>query len=638
MRTAANIESLLPELEHCIADDLEDQDLDFKQWDTQSRDKAVRTVVQMAVCMANGGGGTVVFGVADRSQGRESAILGVPPEIDINLLKKAVYDQTDPKITPVFEELAVPEGTGRLLLMQIYPGMPPYTDSAGRGTIRVGKDCQPLTGTLRRKIGVETGETDYTGEAVSPVDNQLLSATALESLRNQARKERAPDDLLRLSDVDLLSTLGLVKQGKLTRAAILLAGTEAAIREHLPGHNWTFLQMTSDTDYGIREDRVSALPLSIQRIEELLVPFNPITTYKQGMFHYEYRTWPEIAVREALMNAFCHVDLRIAGPVMVKLYSNRLEISNNGGFIAGITPNNILHHQPAARNPLLVEALEDRKLSVGAPYFDRIALPLGVMLVALMGVGPALPWGEMDPRRALHRFAGPVVGGIVAALVVALAGFTGPQTLLALFVCGFALVANLGEYITPVQARMRVREESLPTAARKAFVAGRRRFGGHVAHLGIIVLVFALALSKGYRSDYNLTLRAGQPVEVGQYELTFTGEFQESDDHRRTEGANILVRSGERELGTYTPVMNFYRSQPMQPHPHPAVRSSPAEDLYLSLGQIAPDKSWASVRVSMVPAVWWLWMCLPVFMLSSLLILWPGKTRKTAAELMAEAA
>ena len=108
--------------------------------------------------MANGGGGTVVFGVADRIQGRDRAILGVPPEIDSNLLKKAVYDQTDPKITPVFEELAVPEGTGRLLLMQIYPGMPPYTDTAGRGTIRISKDCVPLTGTLRRKIGVETAK------------------------------------------------------------------------------------------------------------------------------------------------------------------------------------------------------------------------------------------------------------------------------------------------------------------------------------------------------------------------------------------------------------------------------------------------------------------------------------------------
>src|SRR5699024_11864363 len=72
-----------------------------------------------AVCMANGSGGTVVFGVADRVKGRANAIIGVPPEIDPNILKKAVYDQTDPKIIPLFEELRVPEGTGRLLIMQI---------------------------------------------------------------------------------------------------------------------------------------------------------------------------------------------------------------------------------------------------------------------------------------------------------------------------------------------------------------------------------------------------------------------------------------------------------------------------------------------------------------------------------------
>ncbi len=386
MRTAANIETLLAELDHCVADDLEDQDLDFKQWEPKSRDDAVKTVVQMAVCMANGGGGTVIFGVADRVRGRDHAILGVPPEIDSNLLKKAVYDQTDPKITPVFEELAVPEGTGRLLLMQIYPGIPPYTDTAGRGTIRISKDCVPLTGTLRRKIGVETGETDYTAEPVAKVDAALLSATAVETLRNQARKERAPDDLLRLSDAELLATLGLIRHGKLTRAAILLAGTEAAIREYLSGHNWTFLQMISDTDYGVREDCISALPLSVQRIEELLVPFNPITTYKQGMFHYEYRTWPEIVVREALMNAFCHADLRIAGPVMVKLFLNRLEFSNNGGFIAGITSDNILHHHPAARNPLLVEALTRLRL------VNRSNLGINRMFSALLIEGKDPPY------------------------------------------------------------------------------------------------------------------------------------------------------------------------------------------------------------------------------------------------------
>jgi len=342
-------------------------------------------VVQMAVCMANGGGGTVVLGVADREVGRAQAILGVPPEIDVNRLRKAVYDQTDPKITPAFEELRVLEGTGRLLVMQVYPGMPPHTDTAGRGTIRIGKDCQPLTGTLRRRLAVETGETDFSAELVGAADPGRLSHVALEALRHMAKAERAPEDLLRLGDLEMLSALGVVKGARFTRAALLLAGNEEALRERLHGHNWTFLQMTSDTAYRIREDRVSAIPVSVQRLEELLVPFNPITTLEQGLFHFEYRTWPDVAVREALMNAFCHADFRIAGPIMVKLYPDRLEISNNGGFIGGITAENILHHQPAARNPLLVDALTRLRL------VNRSNLGVGRMFSALLMEGKEPP-------------------------------------------------------------------------------------------------------------------------------------------------------------------------------------------------------------------------------------------------------
>lgn len=362
MRTAKDIIELLPELEHGIADDLEDQDLDFKQWDGHSRDKAVRTVVQMAVCMANGGGGTVVFGVADKVIGRTAAILGVSLEVDINRLKKAVYDQTDPKIMPVFEELRVPEGSGRLLVMQIHPGLPPYTDTSGKGTIRIGKDCQPLTGTLRRKIAVETGETDFTAETVSLPLEGMLSPTAMEKLRAMAAEQDAPEDLLALSNHQLLQALGVLPSGKVSKAAILLGGNENAIRQSIPGHHRIFLRMASDTHYDIREDCVAAIPLSVDRFEDMLLPFNPISTVEHGLYHFEYRTYPQIAFREAVMNAFCHADYRIAGPVLVKLFHDSLVISNNGGFIAGITPDNILHHQPAARNPMLVEALTRLRL------------------------------------------------------------------------------------------------------------------------------------------------------------------------------------------------------------------------------------------------------------------------------------
>ncbi len=399
MRELGEIRSLLDELESRPADALEAQDLDFKEWNTRSMQDAVAQVVEMAVCMANGGGGTVVFGVNDTAVGRSNAVLGVPPEIDINRLKKAVYDSTDPKLTPVFQELPVPEGTGRLIVMQIYPGLPPYTDTQGRGKIRIGTDCQPLTGTLRRRVMVETGETDLTATLVSGGPESLISAAAMERLREAARRENAPDDLLRRPDRELLATLGLIRDGRLLRAGVLLTGKENAIREHFPAYVWTQLRMVSDTHYSDRADGYDALPIALERILDRIMADNPITTVSQGLFHFEIRTYPEIALREALLNAFVHADYRIHGPILVKQFRDRLEISNPGGLPGGITPDNILRHEPVPRNPALVDALTRLRL------VNRSNLGVRRMYQALLieGKEPPVILDEGEAVRVIFR-------------------------------------------------------------------------------------------------------------------------------------------------------------------------------------------------------------------------------------------
>jgi len=362
MRSAAEISRLLNELDTTIADMLEDQDLDFKEWDTKSLSKAVRMVVEMAICMANGGGGTVVFGVSDKIQSRARAILGVPPEVDQNILMRQVYDSTDPKITPVFEDLQVPEGTGRILIMQINRGLPPYTDTSGMGKIRIGTDCKPLTGTLRRKIAVETGESDYTSERIPGAIESHISSAAMEAIRNAAEKEQAPADLLALRDLDLLKTLGLIKNNQLTRAGLLLVGKETSIKEYFPHYHWIHLRMIDDTQYSDRMDGSQALLIALNRIIDRIMADNPLTTVANGMFHFEYRRYPEIVLREVLMNALCHADFQINSPILIKQFPDHLEIANPGGFIGGITPQNILHHVPVARNPLLVDTLTKLRL------------------------------------------------------------------------------------------------------------------------------------------------------------------------------------------------------------------------------------------------------------------------------------
>ena len=385
MRTLDEILELLPRLDEGVADQLEDQDLDFKEWVTRSMDDSVRLVVEMAVCMANGGGGTVVIGIKDQIVGRSAAIIGVPPEVDVNRLKRAVYDRTDPKITPVFEELSVPEGSGRLLVMQIHPGMPPYTDTSGMGKVRIGKDCQPLTGSLRRRLMVETGETDATSATVPGDWRTHASPMALERLRATAAVEKAPRELLSLSDEEFLLNIGCLTRDNLTRAGLLLCGKPESIRSIFPGFVWTYLRMQSDTFYADRRDGQESLPLALYHFEERIALDNPIRTLEVGMIHAEVRAYPQIALREALLNALCHADFRLPGPILVKQFPDRLEISNPGSFIGGISPANILHHPPVPRNPALVDALARLRL------VNRSNLGIGRMFESLLVEGKEPP-------------------------------------------------------------------------------------------------------------------------------------------------------------------------------------------------------------------------------------------------------
>ena len=362
MPTTIEIAALLDELDHHVADDLEGQRLDFKEWIARSRDDSVRMAIEMTICMANGGGGTIVLGVRDRVTGRADAIRGVPADVDVARLQRSIYDRTDPKLTVQIEELAVPEGTGRLLLIQVYPGMPPYTDTAGGGKVRVGKDCMPLTGTMRQQLMAATGATDLTAEVVPGAIEALVSAAAMERLREIAAQERAPSDLLDLGDLDLLAALGVLDDGRLTRAGLLLAGRTQRLATLLPNYGWTHLRMRTDTDYADRADGCEALPAALWRITERVMADNPIHTIRQGMFDFEYRTYPEVALREALMNALCHSDYRIPSPVLIRQSPDRLEISNPGAFIGGVSPSNILHHAPVSRNLRLVNALQALRL------------------------------------------------------------------------------------------------------------------------------------------------------------------------------------------------------------------------------------------------------------------------------------
>ncbi len=290
--------------------------------------------------------------------------------------------------------------------------------------------------------------------------------------------------------------------------------------------------------------------------------------------------------------------------------------------------------------PLITEAIDENwRVSVGEPYFDQLTLPLGVLLVFLMGVGPSLPWGR---AKTSARLVLPLVGGFVFAAVFAVLGFTKPGTILALLVCGFALVANIREYVEPVLTRMRAKGENPATAAVTVFSRAHRRFGGHIAHLGVVMAVVAIALSKGYKTQKDFVFKPGEPVAFQGYDVTYAGAKTIEEPHRDSLIASFTVQRDGADLVTATPRMNTYiwaikdrngqvverRPRMREPIGTPYVHSTLTGDLYFSLMQVQPDGSWATARLMVMPAVPWLWVATGIIAFGSIICVIPPRRRR----------
>lgn len=374
------IAALLPLLDEQYADDLEDETLDFKECADEIRLKEFAR--EMAICFGNARGGTIVFGVKDRVKGQSKAIVGIDYAPDLGAIQTYLYDSIDPKLPIEFEWL--PVGPFRLLLMHVFSTRPPYTTSSGRGWIRIGKDCKPLVGSLLAQLREGVGLADRTSDPI-PLSDPLnaLSPEAISILRREMAIISVPGDLLKYSDREFCTKLGIIRDNHLTLGGLLVAGREETLAECAPRHEWKYSRMQSDTDYeSAPATGQECIIVALDKIMLLLGQQNPITTVASGLYHAEFPQYPTIALREALLNAFAHRDYTIPGMVFIRHWRDRIEINSPGGFVGSVTPQNILHHAPVTRNRYLVETiLQATRLvnrnNLGVPRMFRALLREG---------------------------------------------------------------------------------------------------------------------------------------------------------------------------------------------------------------------------------------------------------------------
>ncbi len=387
MRSKEEIRALLQRLDGEAADDLEDVDLEFKPWESD-RKNLHRLLRETVVCLANARGGTIVLGVRDRARSRQEALQGVG-RYEIAGFKRAIYDGTDPHILVEVEELQEPEGM--LLLIHVPRGMPPHTTSDGVAKIRVGKECKPLTGRTFANLLASGGQLDPTAEYLPGVSETDLDPREIAELRAIIRQQAQHAELARMGDRPLLEALGLVSDQDITMAGLLLLGRTEILSRLVPQHEVTFLRFRKATRYDQRRDLKGPLLAVLRELEQLVSVNNRIRTVPEegfGQLEFPDLSW-EVA-REAVLNAVTHRDYFQRQGVTVALYQDRLEITSPGGFIGGITPDNILRHPPAHRNELLARSLH----SVG--LVNRVGLGVDRIYEELLRLGKDVPRYSAD--------------------------------------------------------------------------------------------------------------------------------------------------------------------------------------------------------------------------------------------------
>ena len=259
--------------------------------------------------------------------------------------------------------------------------------------------------------------------------------------------------------------------------------------------------------------------------------------------------------------------------------------------------------------PLVVEAARGVQMSVGRPYFDRMAVPIGAALLFLMGVGPALPWGRVSFASARAALLPPLVSGVVVAAIGAASGARNPWTLVTLLFGGYALQVTVSRLKQPLQ-------KGGPAALARP--AGLRITAGYLAHLGAVIIIVAIAVSSTMDQSKEVQLRAGESTEIGSYKLTFLGADDVREPHRTSIIARIGVERGGRDLGILEPRMNQYDNQ-REPIGTPAVRSGLVEDLYLSVMNIDPLNQTVGLMAKVNPMVSWIWIATAIMGLGGIL-------------------
>ena len=261
--------------------------------------------------------------------------------------------------------------------------------------------------------------------------------------------------------------------------------------------------------------------------------------------------------------------------------------------------------------PLIIEALQNRQIAVGAPFFDKLSMPIGLALLTLMAIAPVLPWRKASTETLRERLFWPTWCGVAALVASLLLGAYGLAPLLTFTLGGVAAGAAMRQVVLATRRQ-----------GWRGLVG--RANGGMIVHLGVILIAVALGASNSFSKSQELSLVANVEARFSGHTFELKDVVEVRDDRSISVKALVLV-DGKK---IYAPAITKYTRIGMNVGT-PSVRTSLTTDVYLTLEPpVRQDANEARIKVFIKPMIIWLWIGTALMAVGTVLAAFPGRRRK----------
>jgi cytochrome c-type biogenesis protein CcmF len=280
--------------------------------------------------------------------------------------------------------------------------------------------------------------------------------------------------------------------------------------------------------------------------------------------------------------------------------------------------------------PILSEWVKGDKITVGPPFFNAVNGPLGLLLLALTGIGPLIAWRRASIANLQRQFTAPVIAGVSVFVVLLALGMRDMYALVSYLLAGFVTGTIVQEFVKGVGARRRMYSEGLFAAFFRLIGRNRRRYGGYIVHFGVVIL-FAAFAGLMFKKDVTATLKTGESVKAtdaygSEWVFTSQGISQFEQLNRRVLAVTFDVTRDGKRMGLLSSEkrqhVNSQGENTFEPSTEVGILESPKQDVYLVFTG-AVDRDTAAVHINFNPLVWWVWFGGIIMAFGGLIVMWP---------------